>query len=170
MISLDREKYIRYGEKPSILTNHSYAFVCFLRKYQKAKLLKPLYRLLLKGKQRRYGLEIGYHTKIGAGFYMGHAYGITINGAAVLGENVSVHKGVTIGQENRGARKGAPTIGNDVWIGINSTVVGNITVGNDVLIAPNSFVNRDVPDHSIVYGNPCVIRTYTDRICTEGYL
>ena len=69
-----------------------------------------------------------------------------------------MHKGVTIGQENRGNRKGVPTIGNSVWIGINATVVGNITVGDDVLIAPNTFVNCDVPSHSIVMGNPCIIK------------
>lgn len=61
---------------------------------------------------------------------------------------------MTIGQENRGRRKGAPTIGNKVWMGVNSTIVGNITIGDDVLIAPNSYVNFDVPPHSIVIGNP----------------
>lgn len=61
---------------------------------------------------------------------------------------------MTIGQENRGRRKGAPTIGNKVWLGVNSTIVGNITIGDDVLIAPNSYVNFDVPPHSIVIGNP----------------
>ena len=61
---------------------------------------------------------------------------------------------MTIGQENRGKRKGAPTIGNKVWMGVNSTIVGNITIGDDVLIAPNSYVNFDVPPHSIVIGNP----------------
>ncbi|MBQ0110710.1 MAG: serine acetyltransferase, partial [Oscillospiraceae bacterium] len=67
------------------------------------------------------------------------------------------HKGVTVGIENRGKRKGTPTIGNRVWIGVGATVVGKITVGDDVLIAPNSYVNCDVPSHSVVLGNPCKI-------------
>ena len=50
-----------------------------------------------------------------------------------------------------------PTIGNEVFFGINSTIVGNIHSGNDVLIAPNSFVNFDVLDHFIVIENPGVI-------------
>ena len=54
----------------------------------------------------------------------------------------------------RGKRQGAPTIGNKVWIGPNATIVGKINVGNDVLIGANSYVNFDVPDHSIVLGNP----------------
>lgn len=83
-------------------------------------------------------------SKIGKGLYIGHPYGITVNGGAILGNNINLHKGVTIGQENRGNRKGVPTIDDCVWIGINSTIVGN-----DVLIAPNSYVNCDVPSHSM---------------------
>lgn len=58
------------------------------------------------------------------------------------------------GQENRGKRKGTPRIGNDVWIGTNAVIVGKIEIGNNVLIAPNSYVNFDVPNNSIVIGNP----------------
>ena len=65
-------------------------------------------------------------------------------------------------------RKGTPTIGNKVWIGINSTIVGKITIGDDVLIAPNSYVNRDIPSHSIVFGNPCIVK-YREN-ATENYI
>ena len=77
---------------------------------------------------------------------MGHSYGSTINPRSVIGRNAYVDKDVTIGQENRGKRTGAPTIHDNVWIGVNSTIVGSVTSGNDVLIAPNSFVNCDVQD------------------------
>lgn len=73
-----------------------------------------------------------------------------------------------IGQTNRGARIGTPIIGDRVWIGINSAIVGNVTIGDDVLIAPNSFVNVDVPSHSVVFGNPCVIK-HRDW-ATQGYV
>ena len=99
---------------------------------------------------------------------MGHPFNITINGKAILGKNINIHKGVTIGQENRGARKGTPTIKDKVWIGINSTIVGNITIGEDVLIAPNTFVNCDIPSHSIVIGNPCKIIPREN--VTESYI
>ena len=52
------------------------------------------------------------------------------------------------------AKKGRPTIGDNVWIGAGTIIVGKIHIGDDVLIAPNSFVNFDVADHSIVIGNP----------------
>lgn len=61
-----------------------------------------------------YHVEIDPKTEIGGGLYMGHPYCITINRRAVLGKNINIHKGVTIGQENRGKRKGVPTIGNNV--------------------------------------------------------
>ena len=73
------------------------------------------------------------------------------------GGNCNIHKGVTIGQENRGKRQGTPIIGDNVWIGMNVTIVGNIKIGYDVLIAPNTYLNCDVPSHSIVLGNPAKI-------------
>lgn len=111
-------------------------------------------------------MDISWRCSIGPGLYIGHAYCITINADAVLGENCNIHKGVTIGQENRGVRKGTPVIGNCVWIGINSTIVGNITVGDDVLIAPNTFVNCNIPSHSVVFGNPCIIK-YRDNATSD---
>lgn len=67
-----------------------------------------------------------------------------------------------------GGRQGAPVIGNEVWIGINAAIVGKVTIGDDVLIAPNSYVNCDVPSHSIVFGNPCIIK-HRENV-TEGYI
>lgn len=131
-------------------------------------MFKYVYLSLLKITRFLYNVEISSTVKIGEGLYIGHPYGITINPKAVLGKNINIHKGVTIGQENRGRRKGVPIIGNSVWIGVNSTVVGNITIGDDVLIAPNSYVNCDVPSHSVVFGNPCIIRHRENA--TEDYV
>ncbi len=114
------------------------------------------------------GIEIPTDTKIGRGLYLGHAFNITVNSKATIGCNCNLNKGVTIGLENRGKRKGTPTIGDKVWIGANATVVGNITIGDDVLIAPNSYVNCDIPSHSVVYGNPCIIKQRHNA--TEGYI
>ena len=105
---------------------------------------------------RKFGIEIKSKTKIAPGFVMIHPYNITISPFTEIGRNCNIYKGATIGLSN-GKYPGAPKIGDSVQIGINSTVVGGIKVGNDVLIAPNTFVNRDIPDHSIVIGNPCKI-------------
>ena len=130
--------------------------------------MKKLYRKLTVHYRTTHGIEIPDELNVGGGFYIGHPYGITINPEVVLGENINIHKGVTIGQENRGSRKGAPVIGNCVWIGVNASIVGAISIGDDVLIAPNSYVNCDVPDHSIVFGNPCIIKHKENA--TEGYI
>lgn len=132
------------------------------------RFLLLFYRWKLRNYRKHYGLEIPYTTEIGGGLYLGHPFNITINPHAVLGNNCNLHKGVLIGAENRGKRMGAPKIGNKVWIGINSAIVGNVVIGDDVLIAPCSFVNCDVPSHSIVYGNPCVIKHRENA--TEGYI
>lgn len=146
----------------------------YFQKYWRAlqtphsKGVKFIYKLINKCLQLFYKCEIPVSSEVGPGLYIGHPYCITINPKAKLGRNCNIHKGVTIGQENRGSRKGVPVIGNDVWIGINATIVGNICIGDDVLIAPNSYVNRDIPSHSIVFGNPCIIKR-TDN-ATIGYI
>ncbi|MBR5847942.1 MAG: serine acetyltransferase [Bacteroidaceae bacterium] len=113
-------------------------------------------------------IQIPIPTKIGLGLYIGHYGPIIINPKAVLGKNINIAVGVTIGQENRGKRVGAPVIGDNVWIGSNAVIVGNIAIGNDVLIAPNSYVNFDVPDHSVVIGNPGKI--IPKEKATDGYV
>ena len=144
-------------------------FQIYFRKYQESQgPIKLFYRFMYRHYAMKSFIEIPRNTQIGGGLYIGHPYCITINADTVIGENCNIHKGVTIGQENRGKRAGVPTIGNSVWIGINSTIVGNITIGDDVLIAPNSYVNCDVPSHSVVFGNPCVIKQKDNA--TEKYI
>ena len=142
----------------------------FFRKGQccKNKLLGLYYRARFARLKEKRGIELPASTRIGKGLYLGHAYNITVNANAQIGENCNLHKGVLIGQENRGPRKGVPTIGNSVWIGINAVVVGKVTIGDDVLIAPNSYVNCDVPSHSVVFGNPCVIKPKENA--TKNYI
>ena len=130
--------------------------------------LRLVYKFLFKISSFLYHVEISPCTQIGEGLYVGHPFGITINPNVVIGKNCNLSKGVTIGQENRGKRKGTPVIGNSVYCGVNSTIVGAITIGDDVLIAPNSYVNCNVPSHSIVIGNPCTIIPRENA--TEGYI
>lgn len=142
---------------------HDVRFLYYYRNQERNFFIK----ILLKKMINKYGLEI-FSKNIGEGFYIGHPYGITINAGVQIGKNCNIHKGATIGQENRGKRKGTPVIGNNVWIGINSTIVGKIVIGNDVLIAPNTYVNKDIPSHSIVIGNPCKI--IPNKEATKEYI
>jgi serine O-acetyltransferase len=143
------------------LFHHNLKFVFYMRciTENKFKLLKPFFKVRLFCLGRRYGLEINANTKIGNGFRLVHPYNITISPYAVIGRNVNIFKGATIGTSDTSweKRRGSPIIGDKVQIGINSTIIGKIRVGNNVVIAPNSFVNKDIPDNSIVIGNPCRI-------------
>lgn len=106
---------------------------------------------------RRRGIQIDFSQKIAGGLVLAHAYCITVNSGSVLGEKCMLFKGCTIGGVRSGKRKGVPRLGNRVVVGLNSTIVGGVSIGDDVMIAPNTFVNFDVPSHSVVIGSPGVI-------------
>ncbi len=158
-----------YGESPG------FRFTFYLRKVayygQRRRgigVLPYLYnRIWLNHYRFRYGFEISPATRIGPGFYIGHFGGVVISPSAVIGANVNVAQGVTIGAASRGARRGAPTIEDRVWIGAHAIVVGKVTIGSDALIAPGAYVNFDVPEHSLVMGNPGKI---VSNKGSEGYV
>lgn len=148
------------------LTHHNLRFMYLWRKNEKRTNIFTRWRMHMY--TRKYGLEISPGARIGEGLYLGHPYNITVAEGVKMGKNINLHKGCTIGRENRGKREGVPWIGNCVSVGINATVVGKICIGSDVMIAPNSFVNFDVPDHSVVIGNPG--RIHRNAHATEGYV
>jgi serine O-acetyltransferase len=112
------------------------------------------FRLLHRRCAYKFGFQIPVITQIGSGFYIGHFGTIIISPMAKLGKNCNIAPGVTIGRIGLGKKKGTPIIGDYVWIGTNSLIVGGITIGSNVLIAPGAFVNFDVPENSLVIGNP----------------
>lgn len=175
---IEADQYRAYGSKGkkgrllNLLRNPGFKYMYVLRKCNfykdKNKIIYRLYYMLLLHYQYKYGIEIPPETKIGKGFYIGHIGAITINPRAIIGENVNILKGVLIGYNPRGKYKGCPTIGDNVWIGPNAVIVGNIKVGNNVVIAPNALVNRDVPDNSMVVGNPGQV--ILNNNATEAYI
>ena len=105
-------------------------------------------------------IQIPADTEIGPGFRILHFGNIVVNPAAVIGKNFNVAQGVLIGSSG-GAKNGSPVIGDNCCAFANSIIIGGIRIGNNVLIAPGAFVNFDVPDNSIVMGNPGKIRPRT---------
>lgn len=157
----------RYGGEPGFYLS---VFFFLFRKTAVTtfKPLKFFYKVLFKLWGHRNGIEMDASQQIGKGLYLGHPYNITINNGVIIGKNCNIHKGAVLGQANRGARKGCPILGDKVYVGINAAVVGKVTIGDDVMIAPNSFVNTDVPSHSVVFGNPCIIKPKEGA--TAGYV
>ena len=89
---------------------------------------------------------------------------IQANNGIIFGSNIELGPGVSIISSNhkssnlREHTKGKPIIiGNNVWIGANSTVLPEITIGNNVVIGANSLVNKNIPNNSIAVGNPCKV-------------
>lgn len=124
------------------------------------RLYAPLYlfaREYLHHLMHKYGISIDVGTSIGPGFYIGHYGCIVVNGDAVLGRNVNISQGVTIGQANRGPRKGVPTIGDNVYLGPGAKVIGAVVIGNNVAVGANAVVTKDIPDNGVAVGIPAKV-------------
>ncbi len=100
------------------------------------------------------GIEIHPAAKIGKRFFIDHGMGVLIGATAEIGDDVTLYKGVTLGGTSLGKGKRHPTIGNDVVISTNATVLGAITIGDGSRIGAGSVVVRDVPPKSTVVGIP----------------
>ena len=142
LIDSDCRRYLgRNGSHARLrLEQWGFRYTTVLRKVQAhpSGLLHYWYRLRLLHLSRKTGFQIGAGAQVDAGLFIGH----------------------------RGT-VGVPSLGNRVWVGSNAVIVGNVRIGNDVLVAPNAYVNFDVPDHSIVIGNPARVIHRMDA--TEGY-
>ena len=89
------------------------------------------------------GIDLSTDSRIGPGFYIGHFGGIIIYGN--LGAGCSVGQGVTIGSRGAGRSDGYPDIGDRVFLGAGSMVIGSVRVGSDVIVGANTVVVEDVP-------------------------
>ena len=108
------------------------------------------------------------HATIGPGLYIGHIGGIHINPQAVLGSDCDLAHRVTIGASAMG-RKGAPVLGDGVYIGTGATLVGKIKVGSGAKIAANTLVINNVPAGATVMGVPArVILRAPEAVETPG--
>ncbi|GAA4740190.1 hypothetical protein GCM10023350_25790 [Nocardioides endophyticus] len=98
------------------------------------------------------GVEIPPGTNIGGGLRLHHAHGIVIHGATIIGRDVEIHQGVTLGARRTGSD--CPTIGSRVKIGTGAIIIGAVTIGDDAKIGAGAVVISDVPARGIAVGNP----------------
>ena len=138
-------------------------------KYKKYSLKGIISRLILHWIGNKYGFQIKANAKIGKGFYIGHFGTIIIGDDVVIGSNCNITHNVTIGNAIKGKLKGVPTLGDNVWMGTGSIIIGKIQIGSNVLIAPNAFVNFNVPSNSTVIGNPARI-IHMNNNPVDGYI
>jgi len=115
---------------------------------QKHKLIG---RLISKLMRWFFSCDISPNANIGKNCNFEHnALGVVISSMATIGDNCKIYHGVTVGA----GEGGYPTIGNNVVIFTNATIIGGITIGDNCVIGANSLVNTSVPENSIVGGVP----------------
>ncbi len=116
--------------------------------------LKLLARCLAQMSRFFTGIEIHPAAKIGSGLFIDHGMGVVIGETSVIGNNVTMYHGVTLGGVSLKKGKRHPTIGDDVVIGAGAQILGAITVGSCSRIGANAVVVKDVPPDSVVVGVP----------------
>lgn len=130
-----------------------------MMKYRKAhKLyLKGHYfraRRISQKAARKTGIEIHPGAKIGKGFFIDHGTGVVIGETTIIGDNVTLYQGVTLGGTGKECGKRHPTIGNNVMISVGAKVLGSFTVGDNSKIGAGSVVIEEVPPNCTVVGVP----------------
>ena len=114
-------------------------------------------------------IEIHPAAQIGKGVFIDHGSGVVIGETTIVGDDVTIYQGVTLGGTSLEQVKRHPTIGDRVIIGSGAKVLGNIEIGSDSRIGANSVVTRSVPEHSVVVGVPGqVIRIAGQDIAGRG--
>ena len=100
------------------------------------------------------GVDIHPAATIGEGLFIDHAIGVVIGETAVIGTDVTMYHGATLGGRTTSAGQRHPTVGNRVMIGAGAKVLGPVTIGDDSRIGANAVIVRDVPPGSVIVGVP----------------
>jgi serine O-acetyltransferase len=115
-----------------------------------------LYKLMRVFSHILTGIELPCEARVGRRLRIEHFGGIIVSGDAVIGDDVVIRQGVTIGLK-RTHERGAPVIGNRVDIGAGAKLLGAITIGDDAVIGANAVVIKDVPAGALAVGIPARI-------------
>jgi serine O-acetyltransferase len=100
------------------------------------------------------GIEIHPGAQIGHRLLIDHGLGVVIGETSVVGDDVTIYQGVTLGGTGKERGKRHPTVGNHVSIGSGAKLLGNITIGDNCRVGAGSVVLRDVPENSTIVGVP----------------
>ncbi|HED24768.1 MAG TPA: serine O-acetyltransferase [Firmicutes bacterium] len=106
------------------------------------------------------GIEIHPGAEIGESFFIDHGMGVVIGETTIIGSNVTLYQGVTLGGTGKEKGKRHPTIGNNVVIGAGAKVLGPIDIGDNCRIGAGSVVLRPAPANSTVVGIPARVVYY----------
>jgi len=110
-------------------------------------------RIVFKILSILFSIDLSDKTRIGKNFKIDHGQGLVINYKTIIGDNVILRQNTTIGNKGQGDLK-CPIIGNNVNIGANVVIIGNIEIGDNCIIGAGSVIIKNIPKNSIVVGNP----------------
>lgn len=122
--------------------------------------MKTYGRLWSQYARRRTGIEIHPGASIGRRLFIDHGMGVVIGETAVVGNDVLLFHGVTLGGTTMSLGKRHPTVGDRVVIGAGAKVLGAVHIGSDARIGANAVVVKDVPDGATAIGIPAVVREH----------
>lgn len=140
---------------PSMQIKFYYKIACFFQKIH----LKFIARLILQIGRMVTGIEINLGAQIGKRVFIDHGMGVVIGATAIIGNDVIMFHGVTLGSKGNVEGRRHPKVGNNVTIGAGAKLLGPITIGDNVTIGANAVVTKDVPANSIAVGVPAVIKS-----------
>jgi serine O-acetyltransferase len=100
------------------------------------------------------GIEIHPAARIGQGLFIDHGMGVVIGETAIIGNNVLLYQGVTLGGTGKETGKRHPTLGNNIVVGAGAKILGNITIGDNSYIGANAVVLESAPPNTTVVGVP----------------
>ena len=134
----------------------SFKAILKYRKAHKLYLKKHYFlaRLVSQRAARRTGIEIHPGATIGKGLFIDHGHGVVIGETAIVGDNVTLYQGVTLGGTGKQKGKRHPTLEDNVMVGTGAKVLGDIVIGANSMIGAGSVVLNDVPPNSTVVGVP----------------
>ncbi len=106
---------------------------------------------------RKTGIEIHPAAEIGKGLFIDHGHGVVIGETTIIGNNVTLYQGVTLGGTGKEKGKRHPTLQDNVMVGAGAKVLGSFTIGENSKIAAGSVVLEEVPSNCTVVGVPGII-------------
>lgn len=111
-------------------------------------------RMISQRAARKTGIEIHPGAKIGKGLFIDHGHGVVIGETTIIGDNVTLYQGVTLGGTGKESGKRHPTLEDNVMVSVGAKVLGSFTIGENSKIGAGSVVLNEVPPNSTVVGVP----------------
>lgn len=157
-----------------LMKNPYFRFQVYLRMTRSSNvLISNFFKVLKAGLGRKVNVQLSPKVSIGYGLYIPHG-NIVVNSKTTIGNNCSFLQFVSIGAMHNSA---AATIGDNVYIGPNTNIVGDIVIGNNVVLGAGTVAVKDIEESTVVVGSPAKvikkvddIHQYSINLCSDEFI